>query len=298
MTATTLISDAPQTESRPARHPRGARGPRIAAGLLRGILVVAFLFGALFPLAWLVISGFKARNEVTRTPFQFFPEVWKWENYAQILSDPAFLRTVLVTLAGALIFAALSVAINSMAAYVFARLDFAFKRLVWVVVIGTMFLPGMAILLTSFIVVTRLHMLDTLAVLILPGAASAAQIFFLRQFYLSVPRALEESAFIDGAGRFRIFVSIFVPMSKPVFVVVAMTSFLAFWNSYVWPVMTISSPDLFQIQQYLASFRFERGNSELGLLMAGSALAAAPVIILCLVLQRYIVEGIKISGIK
>ncbi|OJX67864.1 MAG: ABC transporter permease [Micrococcales bacterium 72-143] len=270
----------------------------MAAGLLRGILVVAFLFGALFPLAWLVISGFKARNEVTRTPFQFFPEVWKWENYAQILSDPAFLRTVLVTLAGALIFAALSVAINSMAAYVFARLDFAFKRLVWVVVIGTMFLPGMAILLTSFIVVTRLHMLDTLAVLILPGAASAAQIFFLRQFYLSVPRALEESAFIDGAGRFRIFVSIFVPMSKPVFVVVAMTSFLAFWNSYVWPVMTISSPDLFQIQQYLASFRFERGNSELGLLMAGSALAAAPVIILCLVLQRYIVEGIKISGIK
>jgi len=297
MVATTLLGET-QRAPRRVRHPRGPWGPRAAVTVLRVVLVVAFLFGALFPLAWLVISGFKSRNEVTRTPFQFFPEVWKWENYAQILQDPAFLQSIMVTLAGALIFAALSVVVNSMAAYVFARLDFPFKRLVWVIVIGTMFLPGMAILLTSFIVVTRLHMLDTLAVLILPGAASAAQIFFLRQFYLSVPRALEESAFIDGAGRFRIFLSIFLPMSKPVFVVVAMTSFLAFWNSYVWPVMTISSPNLFQIQQYLASFRFERGNSELGLLMAGSALAAAPVIILCLVLQRYIVEGIKISGIK
>lgn len=270
---------------------------RVASGLVKAVLVTAFILGALFPLAWLVISGFKSRTEVTRSPFQFFPEIWRWENYAQILSDPSFLQTVMVTLGGALIFATLSLIVNSMAAYVFARLDFRFKRVAWVVVIGTMLLPGMAILLTSFIVVSRLGMLDTLAVLILPGAASAAQIFFLRQFYLSVPRSLEESALLDGAGRFRIFLSIFVPMSKPVFVVVAMTSFLAFWNSYVWPIMTISSPNLFQIQQYLALFRSERG-SELGLLMAGSALAATPVIILCLILQRYIVEGIKISGIK
>jgi len=297
MVATTLIAETSNRPTRPHRRPRGSVPNRIVVGGGKGLLVVLFVLGALFPLAWLVISGFKSRTEVNRMPFQFLPDVWRWENYAQILGDPAFLRTVGVTLGGALIFAALSVVINSMAAYVFARLDFAFKRTVWVIVIGTMLLPGMAILLTSFIVVARLSMLDTLAVLILPGAASAAQIFFMRQFYLSVPRSLEESAFIDGAGRFRIFISIFVPMSKPIFVVVAMTSFLAFWNSYVWPVMVISNPDLFQIQQYLAMFRAERG-SELGLLMAGSALAAAPVIILCLVLQRYIVEGIKISGIK
>lgn len=297
MVATTLIAETHNSPPAPSRQPRRNRPAQLGSRALQAFLIAAFVLGALFPLAWLVISGFKSRTEVNRTPFQFLPEVWKWENYAQILADPAFLRTVGVTLAGALIFATLSVVINSMAAYVFARLDFAFKRAVWVIVIGTMLLPGMAILLTSFIVVAKLSMLDTLAVLILPGAASAAQIFFMRQFYLSVPRSLEESAFIDGAGRFRIFFSIFVPMSKPIFVVVAMTSFLAFWNSFVWPVMVISSPDLFQIQQYLAMFRSERG-SELGLLMAGSALAAAPVIALCLVLQRYIVEGIKISGIK
>lgn len=275
----------------------GAGSSRYAVWLLRFILSVAFILGALFPLAWLVVSGFKSRTEVTRTPFQFFPEVWRWENYSEILSDSAFMRTVILSFVGAVLFASLSVGVNSMAAYVFARLEFRFKSMLWVLVISTMLLPGMAILLTSYIVVTKMHMLDTLAVLILPGAASGAQVFFLRQFYLGVPRALEESAVIDGAGRFRIFVSIFLPMSRPVLVVVALTSFLAFWNSYVWPIMTISSPELFQIQQYLAMFRSERG-SELGLLMAGSALAAAPVIIMCLLLQRYIVEGIKISGIK
>lgn len=293
----TLIEGSGRTAPVARHRPGRARATRIAVGAMKVTLVALFALGALFPLAWLVVSGFKSRTEVNRTPFQFFPEVWRWENYAQILSDPAFLQTVFVTLGGALIFASLSLVVNSLAAYVFARLEFRFKPILWLIVIGTMLLPGMSILLTSFIVVSRLGMLDTLAVLILPGAASAAQIFFLRQFYLSVPKALEESALIDGAGRFRIFLSIFVPMSKPVFVVVAMTSFLAFWNSFVWPVMTISSPNLFQIQQYLALFRSERG-SELGLLMAGSALAATPVIILCLVLQRYIVEGIKISGLK
>ncbi len=151
---------------------------------MKSIFVLLFVLGALFPLAWLVISGFKSRTEVVRTPFQFLPEVWRWENYAQILSDPAFLQAVFISLAGALIFAALSLIVNSLAAYVFARLEFRFKRILWVIVIGTMLLPGMSILLTSFIVVSRLGMLDTLWVLIPPGAASAAQIFFLRQFYL------------------------------------------------------------------------------------------------------------------
>lgn len=296
MVVTTVVGGSAAATPR-RRRPGRPLGTRILVVGGKAVLVLAFVLGALFPLAWLVISGFKSRTEVTRTPFQFFPEIWRWENYAQILGDPAFIRTVLVSLGGALLFAALSLVVNSFAAYVFARLEFRFKRVLWLLVIGTMFLPGMAILLTSFIVVSRLQMLDTLAVLVLPGAASAAQIFFLRQFYLSVPKALEESALIDGAGRFRIFLSIIVPMSKPVFVVVAMTSFLAFWNSYVWPVLVISSPELVQIQQYLATFRLERG-AELGLLMAGSALAAAPVIILCLLLQRYIIEGIKISGIK
>lgn len=269
----------------------------LAGTIMRGAFGTVFVLAALFPLVWMVIAGFKSKTEVVRTPFQFFPEVWMWENYGRIASDPAFLRTIGVTFGGALLFAALSLTVNSLGAYVFARLEFTGKKIMWAVVITTMFVPGMAILLTSFIVVTKLYMLDTLAVLVIPGAASAAHVFFLRQFYLSIPAALEEAALIDGAGRLGIYRHIFLPMSRPVFVVVGMTSFLAFWNAYVWPIMTITNPDLFQVQQYLAAFRSER-SSELGLLMAGSTLAAIPVIGLFLVFQRYIISGIKISGLK
>ncbi|NUT18564.1 MAG: carbohydrate ABC transporter permease [Hamadaea sp.] len=270
---------------------------RLLVTIGKVFLAGLFLLSALFPLAWMLIAGFKSKTEVVQTPFQFFPEVWRWENYTQILEDPAFLRSIGVTFVGALLFAALSLVVNSLGAYAFARLDFAFKRTLWVVVITTMFIPGIAIMLTSFIVVTQLHMLDTMAVLVVPGAASGLQVFFLRQYYLGVPVALEEAALIDGAGRWRIFLHIFTPISKGALVVVGVTSFLAFWNAYVWPVLTITDANLFQIQQYLATFRSDR-SSELGLLMAGSTLAALPVILLFLAFQKQIIGGIRISGMK
>ncbi|WP_235940033.1 carbohydrate ABC transporter permease [Occultella kanbiaonis] len=281
------------------RHRRSARAGGPGWAMLRYVYSAVIFLAALFPLAWMAISGFKARNEVVSSPFQFFPDVWQPQNYVDIAADPQFLRAVGVSFGGALLFAALSLAVNSMAAYAFARLEFAFKRTIWVVVLMTMFIPGMAILLTSYIVVTRMGLLNTLAVLVVPGAAAAVHIFFIRQFYLGIPTSIEEAALIDGADRWRIFTAIFLPMSKPVFVVVGITSFLAFWNAYVWPIMTITEPDsaLTQIQQYLATFRSER-RIEYGLLLAGSTLAATPVIVLFLIFQRYIISGIRISGIK
>jgi len=289
--------DQERREETSRRARRSARGTGPVGTVLRYLAASGFVLAALFPILWLAISGFKARTEVVKTPFQFFPEVWRFENYVQILQDPTFVRTIAITFAGAAAFTMLSVTVNSMAAYVFARLDFPFKRVLWVVVIMTMFIPWMAIMLTSFLVVSQLRMLDTLAVLILPPAASAAHIFLMRQYYLTIPTSLEDAALIDGCGRWRIFRHIFLPMSKPVFVVVGVMSFMFYWNSYVWPVMTITSRELYQVQQYLAAFRSERA-SELGLLMAGSMLAALPVIIVFLVFQRHIVAGIKLSGIK
>ncbi|WP_226996676.1 carbohydrate ABC transporter permease [Tessaracoccus aquimaris] len=266
------------------RRPEGHRRGRVH----RGGTVPARLDGH---------RRFQGEDRGHPNPFQFFPEVWKWENYAQILADPTFTRTLLWTLLGALLFTVLSLSVNSLAAYAFARLEFRFKKTLWVLVITTMFIPGMTILLTSFIVVTKLHMLDTLAVLVVPGAASAASVFFIRQFYLNIPSSLEEAAMLDGCGRIRIFFSLFLPLSKPPFVVMGITAFLAYWNSYVWPILTITSPDKYVLQQYLATFRSER-NTELGLLMAGSTLAALPVVILFLIFQRQIIGNIKMAGLK
>lgn len=251
----------------------------------------------LFPLAWMILAGFKTRTEVLRSPFKFFPDHWDTHNYRAIVEDPVFRRAMIVTFIGAALFTLGSLFVNALAAYAFARLDFRLKPLWWVFCILPMFVPAMAILLTSFVVVAKLHMLNTMAVLVLPGIASSFQMFFLRQFYLNYPVALEEAALIDGASRWQIFFRLFLPQSKAPFVVVGTVSFLAYWNSYVWPVLTITDPRLTQIMQVIGNFRSDRGN-DWGMLMAASAIAAIPTIILLLVFQRYIVNGVRISGMK
>jgi len=265
--------------------------------VLSTVLIVLISVSVMFPLAWMAIAGFKGKTEVLRSPFQFFPEVWRFDNYVKILQDPQFSRAMVVTFVGALIFTALSLVINSLAAYAFARLDFRGKRFWWVYCIMPMFIPMMAILLTSFMVVSALGMLNTLAVLIIPGAASAAQMFFIRQFYLGFPVAVEEAALIDGATRWQIFLRVFLPQSAAPFVVMGIASYLAYWNAYVWPILTITDPNLTQIMQFLGNFRSDRGN-DWGMLMAGSTLAALPTIVLLLIFQRFIVNGVRMSGIK
>ena len=292
-----VVASAEDTPQKFKARRRHRSGGWYVGVVLKAVVGLIFLVAALFPLAWMVIAGFKAKTEVVSTPFQFFPEVWLVENYIQIASDPTFVRTMLWTFGGAILFTLLHLVVNSFAAYAFARLEFRFKRTMWVIIITTMFIPGMTILLTSFIVVTNLYMLDTLAVLVLPGAASAGSVFFIRQFYLNIPASLEEAAMLDGCGRFQIYVRLFLPLSKPPFVVMGITAFLAYWNSYVWPIMTITSPENYVVQQYLTTFRSER-SSELGMLMAGSTLAAAPVVILFLIFQRQIIGNIKMAGLK
>jgi multiple sugar transport system permease protein len=265
--------------------------------ILSAVLIVLISVSVLFPLAWMAISGFKGKTEVLRSPFQFFPEIWRFDNYIKIAQDPQFARAMIITFFGALIFTALSLAINSLAAYAFARLEFFGKRFWWVYCILPMFIPMMAILLTSFMVVSSLGMLNTLAVLIIPGAASAAQMFFIRQFYLNFPVAVEEAALIDGASRWQIFLKVFLPQSMAPFVVMGIGSYLAYWNAYVWPILTITDPNLTQIMQFLGNFRSDRGN-DWGMLMAGSTLAALPTIVLLMIFQRFIVSGVRISGIK
>ncbi|WP_238012260.1 carbohydrate ABC transporter permease [Dactylosporangium sp. AC04546] len=266
---------------------------RAASAVLIGLITLSVVF----PLAWMAIAGFKGRTEVLRSPFQFFPDMWRFDNYVDIARDPQFSRAMAVTFAGAVVFTALSLAVNSMAAYAFARLEFRGKSFWWLYCILPMFIPMMAILLTSFMVVSKLGMLNTMAVLIVPGVASAAQMFFLRQYYLGIPVAIEEAARIDGATRWQVFLRIFLPQSGAPFAVMGIAAYLAYWNAYVWPILTITDPNLTQIMQFLGTFRSERGN-DWGLLMAGSTLASLPTIVLLLVFQRFIVNGVRISGIK
>lgn len=265
--------------------------------VVKWVLLAVIAFSLVLPLAWMALSGFKRDSDVLKSPFSLLPEVWQWQNYTAMFHDRQYMTAVGLTMLGALIFTALSLGVNSMAAYVFARLDFGLKRYFWVFCLMPMFVPGMSILITSFVVVSKLHMLNTLTVLIIPGVAAAGQMFFMRQFFLAMPIAVEDAARIDGCSRWKIFLRIFIPNSTAVFVVVGITSYMAYWNAYVWPILTISNPTLQQIMPVLANFVDDRG-PQYGHLMAASTLAALPTIVLLLIFQRYIVEGVRLSGIK
>lgn len=284
-------------EAAPAVQTKRASSKINIGKISKYVLGIAVALTSLFPLIWMAIAGFKPETEVTGYPFRFFPSEWVFENYQALFQDSEFFRSMGVTFLGALIFTAGSVMVNSLAAYAFARMNFPFKRLLFVYCIMTMFIPSMAILIPSYIVVAELRMLNTMAVLILPGLASAINMFLLRQFYLEIPVELEEAAVMDGASKWKIYTSIFVPLSKPVFVLVGTTAFLGFWNALIWPIMTISDNRLYQVMQYLSFFRSAQG-AEWGMIMAGTTLAALPAIALFMVFQKYLIEGIKLSGLK
>lgn len=267
--------------------------------IICSVIAVSVALLGLFPLVWMILASFKNKKEVFATPLRIFPKVFTMENFAKIFDDKtmSFTRSLFVTFFVAAVAVVLSLLINMMAGYVFARMNFYGKRYLWMYCIITMYVPGMTISLTSFLVVQKLGMLDTLAVLILPGVVSGYSIFFFRQFFLNLPSSLEEAAMIDGAGRVRIFFRIFIPLSKSPMVVLGAGTFIGYWNSFIWPSMTISEPKYMQVMQIIRSMRSVY-STDFGAVMAGTAIAVIPPIILFFIFQKQIVKGLVLSGLK
>jgi multiple sugar transport system permease protein len=185
----------------------------------------------------------------------------------------------------------------SMAAYAFARLEFPGKRVLFAIVLATLFVPPVILLIPNYLITSELGWLDTLAAVVVPGAAGAFGVFFLRQFFQSLPRELEEAAYLDGAGRFRTFVSIVLPLSRPALVTLAILSFLTNWNDFLWPVYVLFSPENQTLPAGLSTL--QNANAvRYDLLMAGAVIASVPVLLLYLAAQRYVVEGVSRAGLK
>lgn len=263
------------------------------------LLLLVTASAALFPFFWMALGSFKKDSEVFAIPLRFFPETWELANYERIFSDRSqpFGQSMVMTLIVAVSAVLLSLLVNTMAGYAFARTKFYGKQFFWVYCIMTMFIPGLTIMLTSFLVVNALRMLNTLAVLILPGVASGYSIFFFRQFFLNMPIGLEDAARIDGAGRFMIYWRMFIPMSKAPMVVLGAGAFMGYWNSFLWPSLTVNDPSLMQVMQIIRSMRSVY-STDYGAVMAATSITIVPPLILFFVFQKYIVQGVVLSGIK
>lgn len=269
---------------------------RRGIGYLTAAAVAAI---SLFPLLWMFLASFKNKTEVLATPLRMLPKQWISTNYEAVLvntKNPLF-HAMLITFIVAALGVVFSLLVNMMAAYAFARLEFFGKRLFWVYCLVTMYVPGLTILITSYLVVHSINMINTIWVLLVPGVAGGYNIFFFRQFFLNIPASLEDAARIDGCGRFRIFWTVFMPLSVTPMVVQGAGIFIGYWNSFMWPSITVTDKSIQQVMPIIRSFQTDYG-TEYGRIMAATCLAVIPPIVLFAIFQKHIVKGFVLSGLK
>jgi multiple sugar transport system permease protein len=271
---------------------------------VRGIAWYTMLIGLslvfIAPLLWMLITSFKTAGEATQVPPTILPEEPTLRAYDTLFtgnSQTPVLRWFANSMLAAAGHAALVLVVASMAAYPLARMTFKGRNLIFGMVIATLFVPIFTLLIPNFLIVDRLGWLDTLWALIVPGAASAFGVFFLRQFFSSLPRELEEAALIEGANAWQIFTRVILPLSKPGLATLALISFLTNWNDFIWPIYVLFSPDSFTLPPGLTVLQGAY-TIDYPVIMAGAALASIPVLILFVISQRYIIEGVSRSGLK
>lgn len=264
---------------------------------LRVVILVTSALVALIPIVWLVLGSFKTPAELAMRPPTLLPESWGLSNYTEAMTRfnfPLYMaNSVIVTLAATL----LTLAINSMAAYALAKYNFRGKNGLFLLTLATIMIPLQVILLPVYQVVASLGLVNTLWGLIIPAAATPTGVFILRQYMLSIPDELIEAARVDGAGEFRIFFRIVLPMCRPALAVVAILSIMWRWNDFLWPLVVAQSESVYTLPVALARFTAEE-TVPFNLILAMSVVTVLPVIILFLFFQRQIVTGIANTGIK
>jgi multiple sugar transport system permease protein len=267
---------------------------------------IALSIGAIvvvFPFVWMIITSLKTLPEASSYPsgtaiWKAFIPSWQFGNYVEAWNDAPFARyffnTILIACA-----VTLGVLITStLAGYAFASIKFPGKNVIFILILATMMIPSEAGYIPNFVIVKNLGWYNQYPALIIPWAASAFNIFLLRQFFASIPGDLWESAQLDGAGRLRFLWQVAVPLARPALITAGLFSFVGSWNSLLWPLIVIQNPDMQVIQVGLSNFVSADKPTDWHLLMAASTFTALPIVIIYIFAQRYFVEGIARSGIR
>jgi multiple sugar transport system permease protein len=263
-----------------------------------GLSIFAFIW--MSPVLWTIVTSFRTEAALQRNLASFVPTPFTTENWTYILSSSDLWKWLWNSTIVATTHTAAQLVVCSLAAYAFARLDFYFKQPLYILVLIGLMVPFQATFLPVYLLFSQLKLHNTLTALILPGIASSFAVFLMAQFFRGIPRELEEAAMMDGAGRFRIFLTIILPLSVPVMTALAIFTFLGNWNSYLWPIVSATSSDVYTIVIGLRKISQAWGFVDFyGRNMAAAVFTALPIIIFFFVFQRRIISGIAInSGIK
>ncbi len=280
------------------RMPGSRRGAGSVALRWGALVLIALAF--LSPLVWMILTAFKTEEESAAAPPTFLPSEWSTEAFDTIFSSSAqtpVFRWFLNSMIAAFGMGAVVLATAAPAAYALARMDFRFKGAVFALIVGTLFVPPIIFLAPNYEIVDALGWLDTLPAVIFPLAAGAFGVFFLRQFFLGLPRELEEAALLDGASRWQVFTRIVLPLSRPALATLFVLSVLTNWNDFLWPLYVLLNPDNLTLSPGLALLQ-NANATKFNLLRAGGLGASIPVLILFVLAQRSVIEGVSRSGLK
>jgi multiple sugar transport system permease protein len=271
----------------------------------RVAVYVALIIGMICmaaPLVFLLSSSLKNEIQVFQFPIQWIPKPIMWSNYVQALTDKPFFLYFKNTMFIVIFNLIAVLGTSSICGYGFARIKFPGRDFWFGIALATMMLPYYVVMVPQFILFTRLGWQDTYLPLIVPYffGGGAFNVFLFRQFFRTIPEDFSDAARMDGCTEFGIFWRIFVPLSAPVFITVAIFTFMASWNDFIGPLLYINSPEKFTIALGLATYRsmLGVGRTRWDLLMAASVSMTAPIILLFFVLQRYFIKGVVMSGIK
>jgi len=269
----------------------------VAEKLVLQVCLFAGSLLMLIPFIWMVSSALKQESQVFTYPPQWIPDPVAWDNLRLAWNSFPMGRYYLNSLFIAFAIVAGQLLTGILAAYVFARLRFPGKNIIFMGFVATMMIPRQVTMIPSFLILRNLHWIDKYQGIIVPALSSPFGIFLLRQFFLSIPTDLEDAACIDGCSRFGILFRIILPLSKGVVSTLTVFVFMSSWNAFLWPLIVLNTQKKFTIQIGLAMLREEMGTNW-AILMAATFLATLPVILLYLVAQKQIVRGITLTGLK
>lgn len=260
--------------------------------------LVAGLLLTVGPFLWMLLGSVKPDAELRRSPPTWLPEDASLDNFRELLDRLDFPRYFLNSVFVAVVVTLGNLLFCSMLGYALAKLEFAGRRLLFVVVMGTLMVPGMVTFVPLFVLVSNLDLVNTYPGLILPYLAGPFGVFLMRQFISGLPDELLDAARVDGAGEFRIYRSVVMPLCGPALATLGILTFLASWNNFLWPLVVAQTEDHYTLPVALALYSTGQNNTRYGLLMAGAVIVVLPVLALFVSLQRHFVQGIAMTGIK
>ncbi|MFS8202228.1 carbohydrate ABC transporter permease [Streptomyces sp. CWNU-52B] len=305
-------SSAPRTSSDAAvPAPAGAAGPSVPAGAAAGparrrlrlpfspwhLLLAPLCLVFAIPLIWLLISSVMSDAEINRFPPALWPSRIDLGGYRYVIGNAMFPRWFLNSAVVSLTAVASNLLLGSLGGYAFARMRFAGSRLLLGLMLATMAIPFQLTMIPTFLVMKRLGLVDSLGALIVPSLVTPFAVYLLRQFFLSLPRELEEAAWLDGCSRLGVLFRVVLPLSRPALSTVAVLTFLTTWNDLTWPLIAINHDTQYTLQLGLTTFQGLH-HTKWSAVMAGNMITVLPVLVAFLFAQKTFIQSITSSGLK